>query len=69
MAEPARRKDPDEREYLAPALPSFTEWDKVGQIRTILRSLEDGQFADAALLCTLMLLDDRIYGCSRIRFD
>ena len=69
MAEPARRKDPDEREYQAPSLPSFTEWDKVGQIRGVLRSLEDGQFADAALLCTLMLRDDRIYGCSRIRFD
>lgn len=61
---------PDRREYREiPSNLAFTEWDRVGQVRAILRELEQGQFQRASLLSTLQERDDRISGCWSIRID
>ncbi len=52
-----------------PSIQSFTEWDRVGQVRAILRELEQGQFQRASLLSILQSRDDRISGCWSIRTD
>jgi hypothetical protein len=39
---------------------TFTDWDSVTAIRSVLRSLEAGQFLSAAMLADGMLRDDRI---------
>lgn len=62
--------DEDEEEFSAPNLKefrelpvgSFMEWDKVGEVKTILRALRVGHLRDAAILCDQMLEDDRIAG-------
>lgn len=43
---------------------TVTEWDDVGRVRTALRKLEQGQFADAAMLVDAMGRDDRIDSCT-----
>jgi len=48
---------------------SFTEWDRVPEIRSILRELEQGYFQRASLLSVLQERDDRIAGTWATRIN
>lgn len=48
---------------------NFFEWDRVHDVRAILRQLQLGIFRDAALLVEDMGRDDRISGCVNIRLS
>lgn len=56
-------------EYREIPVLAFTEWDRVGIIRAILRELEQGMFNRASLLSILQDRDDRLSGCWAIRTD
>lgn len=62
---------PQQREYREiPATIGMAEWDRVPQIRSILRELEtNGLFYRAGLLSVLQERDDRLSGCWGIRTD
>lgn len=45
-----------------PPITSFTEWDRVGQIKSMLRQFEGGGFEAVAGLADAMFRDDRIHG-------
>ncbi len=53
---------PPQGEHNQLPITSFTEWDKVGEVKSILRQLEIGEFRAPALLVDAMLRDDRIDG-------
>ncbi len=61
---------PARREYREiPTNIGFSEWDRVPQVRAILRELEQGMFQRASLLSVLQERDDRLSGCWSIRTD
>lgn len=54
-------------EYRELPILGLIEWDRVQEIRSVIRSLEIGQFQQASLLVNLMERDDRINGCLSTR--
>jgi phage gp29-like protein len=53
---------PPSYEYTQLPVMGFAEWDRVGQVRSILHQLRLGYFRDAAILVDQMFEDDRIMG-------
>lgn len=60
---------PQTKPYGELILPVFTQWEKVGSLTGILRSLEEGDFYDASLLVDQMLRDDRIKATWNVRMQ